>query len=73
MMSTLTAHGQWELGRLDGEGENWPPSSYVEAKKMKSLTLHPHGCPRAAKDYSSFILLILYNKRTVVIISKALA
>jgi len=36
-----------------GEEENWPPPSYAEAKKMKSLTLHPHGCPRAAKGYSS--------------------
>jgi len=23
---------------------------------MKSLTLHPHGCPRAAKGYSSTYL-----------------
>src|SRR6218665_1377378 len=39
-----------------GEGENWPPPSYAKAKKMKSLTLHPHGCPRAAKGYSSSLL-----------------
>jgi len=34
---------------IDGEGEDWPP----EAKKMKSLTLHTHGCLRVSvKDCS---------------------
>ena len=42
------------VGRLDGEGEDWPRPSYAEAKKMKSLTLHTHGCPRASlRDWSS--------------------
>src|SRR6218665_23867 len=41
-MSTLTVHCQWEdeTGR---ETTDHPPL-YDEAKKMKSLTLHAHGC-----------------------------
>ena len=46
-MSTLTVHCQWEdetkrlrTGHL--------PASYTEAKEMKLLTLHTHGCPRAS-------------------------
>ena len=45
------------LGRQDGEGENWPPLSYAEAKKRKSLTLHPHGCPTPARGYSSLLYM----------------
>jgi len=44
MMSTLTAHCQWEDETVR-ESTGHPPS-YAEAKKMKSLTLHTHGCPR---------------------------
>jgi len=36
------------VGRWDGVGEDWPPPSYAEAKEMKSLTLHTHGCPGLA-------------------------
>ena len=42
MMSTLTVHCQWE----DETVREWTarPSSYTEAKKMKLLALHIHGC-----------------------------
>ena len=36
------------VGRLDGEGKTGHLLSYAEAKKMKSLTLHTHGCHRAS-------------------------
>src|SRR6218665_704351 len=52
MISTLTVHCQWidEMTR-DRTGH---PFSYAEAKKMKSLTIHTHGCPRAClRDCSS--------------------
>src|SRR6218665_2247147 len=40
------------VGRQDSEGKDWP--SYAEAKKMKSLILHTHGCLRySLKDCSS--------------------
>ena len=40
------------VGRWDSEGENWPPPSYAEAKKMKSLTLHPQWLPYGSlRDY----------------------
>src|SRR6218665_2480318 len=42
MMSPLTAHCQWEDETVR-ERTGQPPS-YAEAKKMKSLTLHTHGC-----------------------------
>jgi len=45
MMSTLTAHCQWEDETVR-ERTGHPPS-YAEAKKMKSLTHHIHGCPMA--------------------------
>jgi len=45
MMSTLTAvHCQWEDETV--RGRTGHPPSYAEAKKMKSLTLHTHGCLR---------------------------
>ena|SRR6218665_2395033 len=42
MMSTLTAHFQWE----DEIVMEWigHPFSYAVAEKMKLLTLHTHGC-----------------------------
>jgi len=46
MMSTLTVHCQWEdetVREMTGH-----PPSYAEAKKMKSLTLYTHGCPRVS-------------------------
>jgi len=50
-MSTLTVHCQWE-------DETDHPPSYAEAKKMKSLTLHTHGCLRVSlRDSSSSLLL----------------
>jgi len=45
-MGTLTAHWQWEDETVR-ERTGHPPS-YAEAKKMKSLALHTHGCPRAS-------------------------
>ena len=46
MTSTLTVHCQWEDETVR-ERTGHPPS-YAEAKKMKSLTLHTHGCLRAS-------------------------
>ena len=46
MMSTLTAHCQWEDETVR-ERTGHPPS-YAVAKKMKLLTLHTHGCPRSS-------------------------
>jgi len=52
IISTLTAHCQWEDEAARERTGN--PPSYAKAKKMKSLTLHTHGCPRASlRDYSS--------------------
>ena len=52
MMSTLTAHCQWE-DETARERTGHPPS-YAVAKKMKSLTFHTHGCLRASlRDWSS--------------------
>src|SRR6218665_955172 len=45
-MSTLTVHCQWEDETVRERTGN--PLSYTEAKKMKSLTLHYHGRPRAS-------------------------
>src|SRR6218665_1082677 len=45
MMNTLIVHCQWEDETVR-ERTGHPPS-YAEAKKMKLLTLHTHGCPRA--------------------------
>ena len=42
LMSTPTVHCQWEDETVR-ERTGHPPS-YAEAKKMKSLTLHTHGC-----------------------------
>src|SRR6218665_3245462 len=43
-MSTLTVHCQWEDEMAKERTGHLP--SYAEAKKMKSLTLHTHGCFR---------------------------
>ena len=52
MMSTLTVHCQWE-DEMVRERTGHPPSC-AEAKKMKSLTLHTHGCPKVSlRDCSS--------------------
>ena len=61
MMSTLTAHCQWE-DEMAREITGHPPS-YAVAKKMKSLTLHTHCYPRASlRDGSSFSSrLLLWN------------
>ena len=58
MMSTLTVHCQWEdetMRERDGR-----PPSYAEAKKMKSLTFHTHGCPRASVR-TDLLIQIIYN------------
>ena len=44
-MSALTAHCRWDEETLKERIGHQP--SYVEAKKMKSLTLHTHGYHRA--------------------------
>jgi len=44
MMTTIAAHCQWEDEMLR-ERTGHPPS-FAEAKKMKSVALHTHGCPR---------------------------
>src|SRR6218665_2369113 len=55
MMSTLTVHCKWE-DEMVMERTGYPPS-YAMAKKMKSLTLLAHGCPRAnLQDCSSLFL-----------------
>src|SRR6218665_1415212 len=46
MMSTLTTHCQWEDETVR-ERTGHPPS-YSVARKMKWLTLHPHGCLRVS-------------------------
>ena len=52
MMSTLTAHCQWEDETVRKRAGH--PLSYAVAKKMKSLTLHTHGCLMASlRDCSS--------------------
>src|SRR6218665_1801871 len=43
MMSTLTAHCQWEDEMV--RGRTGHPPSYAEAKKMKLLTLHTRDVP----------------------------
>src|SRR6218665_1834235 len=45
-MSTLSVHCQW--GDETARERTGHPPSYAEAKKMKSLTLHTHGCLRAS-------------------------
>ena len=45
MMSTLTAHCQWEDETVKERTCHLP--SHAAAEKMKSLTFHTHGCPRA--------------------------
>jgi len=45
MMSTLTAHCQWEDETVKERTGHLP--SHAAAEKMKSLTFHTHGCPRA--------------------------
>src|SRR6218665_808835 len=60
MMSTLTAHCQWE-DEMARETTGHSPS-YTEAKKMKSLTLHTHCYPRASLRHgSSSSSLLLWN------------
>src|SRR6218665_1056022 len=55
MMSTLTIRCQWE-DEMVRERTGHPPS-YAEANKMKSQTLHTHGCLRSSlrgcSSYSS--------------------
>ena len=46
IMSTLTARCPWKDETVRERTDH--PPSYAEAKKMKSLTLHTHGCSRAS-------------------------
>ena len=57
MMSTLIVHCQWEDEMVRERTGHTP--SYAEAKKMKSLTLHTHGCPGVSlwDFYSSYTLV----------------
>ena len=53
MMSTLTVHCQWEDETVRQRTSH--PLSYTKAKKIKLLTPHTHGCPRASlRNCSSF-------------------
>jgi len=45
-MSTLTVHHLWKDNMAREKIGHLP--SYAETKKMKSLTLHTHDCPRAS-------------------------
>jgi len=57
MMSTLTAHCQWKDETVR-ERTDYPPSS-AEAKKINSLVLHTHDCPRASlKGWISSLFLL---------------
>src|SRR6218665_1116257 len=53
MMSKLIAHCQWEDETVRARTNHSP--SYTEAKKMKSLTLHAHGCLVLVTDQGAFI------------------
>ena len=57
MMNTLAAHCQWEDESVR-ERTGHPPSPAM-AKKMKSLTLHTHGCLRATFKGMIFFFLPL--------------
>lgn len=46
IMSTSTIPCQWK--DETARERNGQPPSYAKAKKMKLLTLHTHGCPRAS-------------------------
>src|SRR6218665_16018 len=53
VVSTLTVHCLW--GDETVRKRTGHPPSYAEAKKMKLLTLHAHGCPMTSlRDCSSF-------------------
>ena len=45
MMSTPSAHYRWEDTEKERTGR---PTSYAQAKKIKSLTLQIHGCLKAS-------------------------
>src|SRR6218665_2719491 len=71
MMSTLTAHCQWEDETV--RERTCHPPSYAGAKKMKSITLHTHGCLRASlPDRSSSSYLWLISAPTVLIATSAI-
>src|SRR6218665_116115 len=56
IMGTLTIHCQWE--DETARKRTGHPPSYAEAKTIKSLTLHTHGCSWAGlRDCSSSALL----------------
>src|SRR6218665_3721130 len=57
MMSTLIVHCVWE--DETARERTGHPASYTEAKIMKLLALHTHGCPRNLRDcsYSSSLCL----------------
>jgi len=59
IMSTLTVDCQWEDEAVRTGGHS---PSYGGAMKMKLLTLHTHGCPRASlRDCSSSALSVNIN------------
>jgi len=58
MMSTLTIHCQLEDEPVKERTDQ--PTSYAKAKKMKSPTLHTHGCSRASlRDCASCSMVML--------------
>src|SRR6218665_134868 len=60
MMSTLIVHCRWD-DEMARERTGHPPT-YAEAKKMKSTTLHTHGCLGTAL----LSLLTAMNESTLV-------
>ena len=55
ILSTLTLRSRWE--DETARERIGHPLAYTKAKKMKSLTLHTHGCLRTSlKDCSSLLL-----------------
>src|SRR6218665_965609 len=65
MMNTLNTSSQCcQLEDETVRERTGHPPSYSVAKKIKSLTLHAHGCPRAsARDCPFFFLLLVRNFR----------
>src|SRR6218665_2577937 len=51
MMNTPTEHRRWEDETARERADQAP--LYVEAKQMKSLRLHPHGCFRTLRTASA--------------------
>jgi len=64
-MSTLTVHCQWEDETVRERTGHAP--SYAKAKKMKSMTLHAHGCLIPMASLKDFAILLLTGSLAVLI------